>query len=330
MATVYVGSARSDENGRAYGGKAGDQKSGREVSTQAYYVHDYGWRVFRPIDEEKAQKMAEAMRVICDDNDVGYDQHQRTSLYNLLKQNGFDIYTINKKTETDCSALVRVCAKYAGIDLPDFNTSSEPKALLESGQFKELTGSKYTSQSAYLGAGDVLCTSKKGHTVIVLNNGSKYEGSTLQPMDEYALFKRELSKNDKGDDVAELQRILIGFGYDLGTYGQNKDGVDGEYGTLTVKAVRNFQSKYGLEADGICGRLTQKKIAELQTPESVFKIRVTGNLVNVRNAPNTSTGVPLRTVKKGVILNAVGVDTATGWFKLDDGNYISNRYSEKV
>ena len=28
MATVYVGSARSDENGKAYGGRAGDQKSG--------------------------------------------------------------------------------------------------------------------------------------------------------------------------------------------------------------------------------------------------------------------------------------------------------------
>lgn len=47
MATVYVGSARSDENGKAHSGKAGDQKSGREVSTQAWYKHSKGWRVFR-------------------------------------------------------------------------------------------------------------------------------------------------------------------------------------------------------------------------------------------------------------------------------------------
>lgn len=36
MAIVYVGSARSDENGKAYEGLAGDQKNGQEVSTQAY------------------------------------------------------------------------------------------------------------------------------------------------------------------------------------------------------------------------------------------------------------------------------------------------------
>jgi hypothetical protein len=34
--TVYVGSARSYENGEAYNGQAGDQKSGNEVSTQAW------------------------------------------------------------------------------------------------------------------------------------------------------------------------------------------------------------------------------------------------------------------------------------------------------
>ncbi len=34
MATVYIGSARIDERGRARGGKAGDQ-TGREVSEAA-------------------------------------------------------------------------------------------------------------------------------------------------------------------------------------------------------------------------------------------------------------------------------------------------------
>ena len=45
--TVMIGSARIDENGNAHGGKAGDQKNGKEVSAQEWYKHSKGWRVFR-------------------------------------------------------------------------------------------------------------------------------------------------------------------------------------------------------------------------------------------------------------------------------------------
>ena len=31
-------------------------------------------------------------------------------------------------------------------------------------------------------------------------------------------------------------------------------------------------------------------------------------------------------VKKNDMLNAVAIDAATQWYKLDDGNYISNLY----
>ena len=43
---VRVGSARSNENGGVNGGKAGDQ-TGREVSTQLWYLHSKGWIVIR-------------------------------------------------------------------------------------------------------------------------------------------------------------------------------------------------------------------------------------------------------------------------------------------
>ena len=43
---VIVGSARGDENWNASGGKAGDQ-TGKEVSTQSWYLDSRGWRVFR-------------------------------------------------------------------------------------------------------------------------------------------------------------------------------------------------------------------------------------------------------------------------------------------
>ena len=43
---VRVGSARSNENGGVNGDKAGDQ-TGREVSTQLWYLHSKGWIVIR-------------------------------------------------------------------------------------------------------------------------------------------------------------------------------------------------------------------------------------------------------------------------------------------
>ena len=53
MATVYIGSARIDERGKASGGQAGDQ-TGKEVSTQNWYLHSKGWVVLRPKDGAKA------------------------------------------------------------------------------------------------------------------------------------------------------------------------------------------------------------------------------------------------------------------------------------
>ena len=74
MATVYVGSARIDENGKAYGGRPGDQNGGKEVSRQKWYRHSKGWRVFRAKKPETAAKIAEIMQWACDTDLIGYDK----------------------------------------------------------------------------------------------------------------------------------------------------------------------------------------------------------------------------------------------------------------
>lgn len=173
MATkVKVGSARIDENGKAKGGKAGDQ-TGKEVSTQSWYKHNKGWRVFRAKDPVKANMIAQDMQWACDNKHIGYDQGQRLTLYNTAKEVDFNCKKVTKDCETDCSALVRVCCAYAGIMLPNFRTPTEPVALLESGEFVEMKGAKYTDSSDYLKRGDILVTKTQGHTVVVLNDGSK-------------------------------------------------------------------------------------------------------------------------------------------------------------
>lgn len=171
---VIVGSARIDENGKAKGGKAGDQ-TGRELSTQNWYKHSKGWRVFRAKSAEVAEKIAQCMERACKNSKIGYDQYQRNTLYNVAKPLGFDTAKVTTACETDCSALVRVCCAYAGIMLLDIRTTNEASALLKSGAFEELTGAKYTDSSALLLRGDILVTKTQGHTVVVLSNGSKAE-----------------------------------------------------------------------------------------------------------------------------------------------------------
>lgn len=47
-----------------------------------------------------------------------------------------------------------------------------------------------------------------------------------------------LEKGSKGEEVMELQRILkYEYGQDLGTFGVEGDGIDGDFGSATEKAL---------------------------------------------------------------------------------------------
>ena len=295
MATVYVGSARSDEHGKAYGGQPGDQKNGLEVSKQAWYKHSKGWRVFRAKYPAVAAKIAECMAWACASPLIGYDQWNRNTLYNALFP-AFDLSALSKKVETDCSALVRVCMGYAGITgVPsDFRTYNMPSELLKTGAFVELKGTKYTNQSAYLGAGDILVTPVSGHTVVVLNNGDKYEGAVQEKV--WTLGERVLKKGMDGEDVRLLQKYLVQLGYSVGAA-----GTDGEYGGKTEDAVQAFQADHGLDDDGEYGPLTHAKLMDILddepaatppvTSESVGNLTVKPGTWNLRTGPGTEYSV---------------------------------------
>ena len=173
---VIVGSARISENNNAgWDGKAkaGDQ-TGREVSTQEWYKHSKGWVVLRPKDKAVAEMLAYDMEAACSNQNIGYDQSERLTLYNAAKKVGFDCAKVTAKVETDCSALVRVCLAYAGITVGNIRTTGEAEAVMKTGQFEKLTEAKYTESPDYLKRGDILVTAKvPGHTVIVLSNGDK-------------------------------------------------------------------------------------------------------------------------------------------------------------
>lgn len=60
-----------------------------------------------------------------------------------------------------------------------------------------------------------------------------------------------LKKGSTGQDVRTLQTLLLKAGETLPKY-----GVDGSFGSETETAVKTFQKKKGLTADGICGPQT--------------------------------------------------------------------------
>lgn len=334
---VTIGSARIDENGNAHGGKAGDQ-TGKEVSTQSWYLHSKGWRVFRAKNREVAEKIADCMRSACNNSHIGYDQYQRDTLYNEAKQYGFDTAKVTKDVETDCSALVRVCVNYAGVTVGNFRTTDEATKLLNTGAFVELTGSKYQSQSIYLGRGDILCTKTQGHTVVVLSNGSKYEGtvsgSESAPVPKtYALGDRIIRYGCEGADVKLMQEALLTLGYDLGKW-----GCDGDFGDCTELALIAFQRDAKIEADGECGPITiaalNKALDALDNAPTIGNrvVRIEGGDCYIRTAPNTS-GKKLGVAHKGDELPYGGEKSDGGWHLVayeGQNAWVSGKYSRVI
>jgi hypothetical protein len=71
----------------------------------------------------------------------------------------------------------------------------------------------------------------------------------------FSVQMRVLKKGCKGGDVKALQILLIGNGWDGGTWGADRD-----YGQQTVDAVKAYQKKKGLQVDGMAGPQTWKSL----------------------------------------------------------------------
>lgn len=177
------------------------------------------------------------------------------------------------------------------------------------------------------------------------NTDTPAQGNTTEPI-KYTLGSRLLKRGSKGDDVAHLQSILVEeMGYDLGTYGAKGDGVDGNFGEKTEKAVKRFQSFAQIEVDGKYGSITHKALMGVlddiakgengsdgdDTPDtpSSKHIYVTGSSVNVRSGPATTYKVLTR-VNKGDTMPYIATAEALGWHAVEIGGkigWISGKYS---
>lgn len=88
-----------------------------------------------------------------------------------------------------------------------------------------------------------------------------------------------IKKGSTGGQVAAMQAMLIGFGYSVG-----ETGADGDFGEATEKALKKYQSQHNLQADGVCGENTWKKLfsdANIAVPEKSWEPDV-GDIVQFK------------------------------------------------
>lgn len=178
--SVIFGSARNDSRGKISGDKAGDNKQTivndykGEVSMQPGYVHSKGWVILRPKTDDLANRLAYAMQIACNNKHLGYDQNNRLGVMKY----GIET-TVN--TECDCSALVRACLKYCGINVGNFTTATAATVISGSGYFNIVS---FTSLNK-VQTGDILVTKTRGHIVICIAGVARPSKSNISYYAKY-------------------------------------------------------------------------------------------------------------------------------------------------
>lgn len=327
---MKIGQASIGDGGKAHGGKAGDQTGG-EVKISNWYKYSKGWNVvIRAKSRDKAHKMAEAMKAACNNNNIGYDQWERETLLTQVKKVGNDFSKVTTPTETDCSALVATVIVATGTEESKMRNPERKNALAYTGDLKQLcaatgefdilTDSKYLNSSDYLLEGDIILN-ERYHVIMAIENGS---ASSTTPT------VRDLKKGCKGDDVKELQKNLNTV---LGT----KLTVDGDFGKNTENAVKQFQTKYGLKADGIYGKnsraamataLSAPKPNPVSQPQAANKVKVTSKTgLNVRKGPGTNYSI-VKVLAYNTTITIL--EEQSGWGKIGNEQYVSLKYTTKI
>lgn len=132
-----------------------------------------------------------------------------------------------------------------------------------------------------------------------------------------------LLRGSKGPQVKSMQEKLIAIGYNLGSL-----GADGDFGSMTDTAVRNFQAVNGLVVDGKAGKETLAALDEAyknKDSQSQTKIKVTASVLNVRSGAGINYPV-VSTVKRDSVHNLI--EEKNGWGQISNG-WISSSYYKK-
>lgn len=119
-----------------------------------------------------------------------------------------------------------------------------------------------------------------------------------------------LSLGSTGSEVKLMQQKLMMLGFSCGT-----SGADGDFGSGTQTAVKQFQSKNGLTADGVCGANTHTKLDAKYKALGVFTATCNLEGLKVRTGDSTNYAIfsAYPSLKKGEKVKVARV-TANNWY----------------
>ena len=110
--TYWVSNCSKNEHGWAHGGEAGDQ------TRVEYYVrswYDYSQTMTARHPDEQVRYLIAKLAVESADNDaIGYDQGERTTMWEQLQRVGYDPKRITVPCEADCSSSTAAIVKAVG------------------------------------------------------------------------------------------------------------------------------------------------------------------------------------------------------------------------
>lgn len=167
--------------------------------------------------------------------------------------------------------------------------------------------------------------SEQPRTTFGVYSGS---GSVAPNVQNTNVLDTILNMGDHGSAVKSLQEKLIRLGYSCGNH-----GADGDFGSATYNAVKEFQKDHNLSADGIAGSQTltaiDKAIKSTESEGAEAKsVRVNANVLNVRSGPGMSYPA-ISFIRKGTIHSIV--DEVDGWGRIaSPAGWISSEYYEDV
>lgn len=173
------------------------------------------------------------------------------------KTYGGAVYASNGVPDLSADAMIGKCSEVS----TNFNDIAVGEFLWMKGHCGIYIGNGLAVESSPKWKNGVQVTacncSKKGYNSRYWTKHGKlpyieYSSSTKEVKTTVSIELSVLRKGSKGEQVKTLQRLLNAFGNTL--------AVDGSFGNATFAAVKNYQKKYNLEVDGICGGKTWNSI----------------------------------------------------------------------
>lgn len=336
-----ISNCSKDENAKYHGGKAGDQ-TGQEWRLQEWYSRPWNC-VLRHPNPEVRQLIATLAIEAANNDKIGYDQYQRLTFWEKLKQANYRPINIDEKCEADCSSGVAAIVKAAGHLTGNENlaTISErmytgnQRQILKQAGFNVLKAAKYLNSDEYLMVGDILLNDDH-HTVINVTDGSAIKKDSVEKVAKDVIAGKYGNGADRksklealGYNYEEIQnevnRILASDTPKKSNEEIADEVISGKWGNGDDRKRRLTEAGYDYAA-------VQAIVnAKLNPPTKRTKYKVVNvkTYLNVRTEPSKNSE-SIGKLRNNEVITVTDIVSNGSWAKLADGGYVATNYISKV